>query len=416
MRDGTTCPHGRDRATGTSRWILAIPLTSPCSAHRAGRTRGSRLWSPEGAGLSPHGYPGVPTAEGHVLGLPTGLNQTEQPVLRLAMAYRDEVVGLWQSPGRGGEGWHQLVAYPGRIAGQFQVRQGHVGTRALPPCPSAGAKDVWGAWAGAQLVPSLASCRQLIFSLTQPPACGAQLALDDVIFRNCGLEGESHVHRGETPAGIPRETGLGVAPGGALLLPTGSWVHLPGRGMGQVANPVPRATQGRMWGEPSVCWGPRGAGRVLTVCPTAPEPGQQVCGAEERHCKRGSCLAQHRFCDNTDDCGDGLDEDPVQCREHPWPRDRPPVRTSGLRVCVGWAKPGCGAGRGHLSSAPWLCGQRDKITWMVLWRGQPITGTSLGHSALPPSLQRTFPTAPLRAVSAAGRQRTGRQSGRGTRA
>ncbi|NWT47886.1 AEGP protein, partial [Chroicocephalus maculipennis] len=122
----------------------------------------------------------------------SGLNQTEQPVLRLAMAYRDEVVGLWQSPGRGGEGWHQLVAYPGRIAGQFQ----------------------------------------LIFSLTQPPGCGAQLALDDVIFRNCGLE----------------------------------------------------------------------------------EPGQQVCGAEEVRCNRGSCLAQHRFCDNTDDCGDGSDEEPMQCQ------------------------------------------------------------------------------------------------------
>ncbi|KAM6337543.1 apical endosomal glycoprotein [Alca torda] len=142
--------------------------------------------------VSPHGYPEVPTAEGHVLGLPTGLNQMEQPVLRLAMAYRDEVVGLWQSPGRGGEGWHQLVAYPGRITGQFQ----------------------------------------LIFSLTQPPACGAQLALDDIIFRNCGLQG----------------------------------------------------------------------------------PGQQVCRAEERHCRRGSCLAQHRFCDSTDDCGDGSDEDPVQCK------------------------------------------------------------------------------------------------------
>ncbi|KAK2517703.1 Mamdc4, partial [Columba guinea] len=78
----------------------------------------------------------------------SGLTQLEQPVLRLAMAHGDEVVGLWQSPERGGEGWHQLVAYPGRIAEQFQ----------------------------------------LIFSLTQPPACGAELALDDIVFRNCGLQ------------------------------------------------------------------------------------------------------------------------------------------------------------------------------------------------------------------------------------
>ncbi|XP_053940464.1 apical endosomal glycoprotein isoform X2 [Cuculus canorus] len=78
----------------------------------------------------------------------SGLNQTEKPVLRLAAVYRDEVVGLWQSPEHGGEGWHQLVAYPGRITEQFQ----------------------------------------LIFSLTQPPAWEAELALDDIIFRNCGLQ------------------------------------------------------------------------------------------------------------------------------------------------------------------------------------------------------------------------------------
>ncbi|XP_049688273.1 apical endosomal glycoprotein [Accipiter gentilis] len=122
----------------------------------------------------------------------SGLNQTERPLLRLAMAYRDEVVGLWQSPEHGGEGWHQLVAYPGRIAERFQ----------------------------------------LIFSLTQPPTCGAELALDDIIFRNCGLQ----------------------------------------------------------------------------------EPGQQVCGAEESRCSRGFCLAQHRFCDGTDDCGDRSDEDATWCK------------------------------------------------------------------------------------------------------
>ncbi|KAM6316011.1 apical endosomal glycoprotein [Podargus strigoides] len=127
----------------------------------------------------------------HLSGTGSGLNQTEQPVLRLAMAYRDEVVGLWQSPEGRGEGWHQLVAYTGRITEQFQ----------------------------------------LIFSLTQLPTCGAELALDDVVFRNCGLQ----------------------------------------------------------------------------------EPGQQVCEAEER-CGQGSCLEQHRFCDGTDDCGDGSDEDAMRCK------------------------------------------------------------------------------------------------------
>ncbi|NXU51215.1 AEGP protein, partial [Turnix velox] len=121
-----------------------------------------------------------------------GLNQKEQPVLRLALAHQDNVVGLWQSPQREGEGWHQLITYSGRVTGQFQ----------------------------------------LMFSLTQPPACGAEMALDDIIFRNCGLL----------------------------------------------------------------------------------EPGHQDCGAEEDHCRGGSCLAQHRFCDGTDDCGDASDENATQCQ------------------------------------------------------------------------------------------------------
>ncbi|NWI01420.1 AEGP protein, partial [Tichodroma muraria] len=120
------------------------------------------------------------------------LNQTERPVLRLAVALKDEVVGLWQSPEHSTEGWHQLVAFPGRITEQFQ----------------------------------------LIFSLTQPPTCGAEVALDDIMFRNCGL----------------------------------------------------------------------------------PEVGQQVCRAQESRCHRGSCLAEHRFCDGTDDCGDNSDEGTAQCK------------------------------------------------------------------------------------------------------
>ncbi|XP_064249703.1 apical endosomal glycoprotein isoform X1 [Passer domesticus] len=121
-----------------------------------------------------------------------GLNQTERPVLRLAVAHKDEVVELWQSPERSSKGWHQLVAYPGRIMEQFQ----------------------------------------LIFSLTQPPTCRAEVALDDIMFRNCGL----------------------------------------------------------------------------------PEAGQQACGAQESRCQRGSCLAQRRFCDGTDDCGDSSDESAAQCK------------------------------------------------------------------------------------------------------
>ncbi|XP_032933719.1 apical endosomal glycoprotein [Catharus ustulatus] len=121
-----------------------------------------------------------------------GLNQTEWPVLHLAVALKDELVGLWQSPEWSSEGWHQLVAYPGRITEQFQ----------------------------------------LIFSLTQPPTCGAEVALDDIMFRNCGL----------------------------------------------------------------------------------PEVEQQVCEAQESRCHCGSCVAQHRFCDGTDDCGDSSDEDTAQCK------------------------------------------------------------------------------------------------------
>ncbi|NWY39859.1 AEGP protein, partial [Sylvia atricapilla] len=120
------------------------------------------------------------------------LNQTEWPVLRLAVVHKDGAVELWQSPERSSEGWHQLVAYPGRIMGQFQ----------------------------------------LIFSLTKPPICRAEVALDDIMFRNCGL----------------------------------------------------------------------------------PKVGQQICGAQESPCRRGSCVEQRRFCDGTDDCGDGSDEDAEQCK------------------------------------------------------------------------------------------------------
>ncbi|XP_062447283.1 apical endosomal glycoprotein [Rhea pennata] len=122
----------------------------------------------------------------------SGLNGTERPVLRLALAAGHETVELWQSPEHGGEGWHELVAYPGRTAGPFQ----------------------------------------LTFLATASPARGAQLALDDISFRHCGLQ-------------------------------------------------------------PS---------------------GQQACEAEESACERGSCAPRDRFCDGTDDCGDGSDEAAPHCQ------------------------------------------------------------------------------------------------------
>ena len=56
-----------------------------------------------------------------------------------------------------------------------------------------GAKDARAAQADAQLTLSPSSHGQLIFSLTQPPTCGAELALDDIVFRNCGLPGEPRI-------------------------------------------------------------------------------------------------------------------------------------------------------------------------------------------------------------------------------
>ncbi|KAL2297917.1 hypothetical protein Nmel_016872 [Mimus melanotis] len=184
---------------GSSAPMAGTEPPAPCHPVCLFHTPHTELVRPGGPSSSPQswqgsicsfGYPRMPCTKG-TLGLPSGLNQTEQPVLRLAVALKDEVVGLWQSPERSSAGWHQLVAYPGRITEQFQ----------------------------------------LIFSLTQPSTCGAEVALDDIMFRNCGLS----------------------------------------------------------------------------------EVEQQVCEAQESRCRRGSCLAQHRFCDGTDDCGDSSDEDVVQC-------------------------------------------------------------------------------------------------------
>ena len=132
-------------------------------------------------------------------------------MLRLAMAYGDEVVGLWRSPERSAEGWHQLIAYPGRVAEQFQVRYWYPGS--VPASRGQRSRVMLREpRVSGRLVPSPASRRQLIFSLTQPPACGATLALDDIIFRNCGLRGGSRARWGEAGAAIPRDAGWGFAP------------------------------------------------------------------------------------------------------------------------------------------------------------------------------------------------------------
>lgn len=99
---------------------LHAELGVPAPAPRVGR-----------APFVPLGTSGCPVPRG-LLGLSSGLNQTEQLVLHLAVALKDEVVGLWQSPERSSEGWHQLIAYPGRITEQFQVGQS-VGTWVLSP-------------------------------------------------------------------------------------------------------------------------------------------------------------------------------------------------------------------------------------------------------------------------------------------
>ncbi|POI23331.1 hypothetical protein CIB84_012921, partial [Bambusicola thoracicus] len=152
----------RDVSTSTYRWVRGRASldswgTGPHSDHTIGTDRGWFMVtvSPPAKATatawlqSPVMQEATATCEiwasYHLSG--SGLNQTECPTLRLAVAFGDTVVELWQSPEHSAEGWHQLVAYPGRIKGQFQ----------------------------------------LTFALTQPPACGAVLALDDIVFRNCGL-------------------------------------------------------------------------------------------------------------------------------------------------------------------------------------------------------------------------------------
>ncbi|XP_070811785.1 apical endosomal glycoprotein [Pituophis catenifer annectens] len=77
----------------------------------------------------------------------SGLNETQQPLLTLELIQGSRTVCLWQSPPGGTYSWQELVAYTGHIPGSFQVT----------------------------------------FSSTQAFSSAAQLALDDVEFRNCGF-------------------------------------------------------------------------------------------------------------------------------------------------------------------------------------------------------------------------------------
>lgn len=266
-----------------------------------------------------------------------------------------------------------------------------------------------------RLMPSPSSRRQLFFSLTQPPARGAELALDDIVFRNCGLEGESHIHWDEARAEFPREIGLGFAPGGSS--PTARCVlgtPCPGQDMGWVARDFsnPGKDVGGAQHVPGALWGQPHADSV-SHCPQS--PGNRSVG--QRRTSVARAPAWHSTASATAPTTVGMARMRIQRGAVSIPGPKEGILPTGPRL-HGWAEglpwQGCGAGRVHPSCAPWLCSQGGKITSRVLWRGQPITGTSLGHSALPPSLQSPSPSAPSSKVSATGRQRLGNQRGGGT--
>ncbi|XP_068067764.1 apical endosomal glycoprotein isoform X3 [Anomalospiza imberbis] len=286
-----------------------------------------------------------------------GLNQTERPVLRLAVAHKDEVVELWQSPEHSSEGWHQLVAYPGRIMEQFQ----------------------------------------LIFSLTQPPTCGAEVALDDIMFRNCGLPEnftqcsfDYDLCDWEMAAGPPvwgRNTSLNL--GTSYSIPTrdhsnnsraGFFLHVSSDpnaqagGTAQLSSPTFQATNScslvlychlhgsatsnlsisyvtnstkhlmrERTGDLGSCWvrervdfnvtdpfkvlieGVAGSGGTVAIddlilsqgcvkeqekpLVTLPsQAGASPCAADEVACDSGDCIAAELACDFADTCADGSDE------------------------------------------------------------------------------------------------------------
>ncbi|KAM8796695.1 apical endosomal glycoprotein [Eudromia elegans] len=230
----------RDVSTSSYRWVqsrasLATWGTGPPSDHSVGTELGWFMAAADPPGKAPATAwlqsPVLREAAAtceirawyHLSGC--GLNGTQRPVLRLTLTTAAAAVELWQSPERGAEGWHELVAFPGRTEGPFQ----------------------------------------LSFSATPAPARGTQLALDDIVFRNCALQRAfpllGHGALGEPPTGTEAAQG-GLRVGLAGLL----------------------------------------------------GPGRAACEAEEGACQRGACLALERFCDGTDDCGDGSDEAAPRCQ------------------------------------------------------------------------------------------------------
>lgn len=55
-------------------------------------------------------------------GFTAGFNGTALPALQMELTHANETVTLWQSPESSVYAWRKLVAYPGRVPGEFQVR------------------------------------------------------------------------------------------------------------------------------------------------------------------------------------------------------------------------------------------------------------------------------------------------------
>lgn len=132
------------------------------------------------------------------------------------------------------------------------------------------------------------------------------------MFRNCGLPSECHICW--DVSWDLGGTGWGAKGKGALPVFAVSWGTMPwpehevGSENLSLGNTVGVLTMS-LWDQP-----------LADTCSPTPEVGQQFCRAQERRCRRDLCVAERRFCDGTDDCGDGSDEDAAQCSEHPWPR------------------------------------------------------------------------------------------------
>uniref|UniRef100_A0A8C3D5M3 Uncharacterized protein n=1 Tax=Corvus moneduloides TaxID=1196302 RepID=A0A8C3D5M3_CORMO len=111
---------------------------------------------------------------------------------------------------------------------------------------------------------------------------------------------------------------------------------------------------------------------LADMCPPTPEVGQQVCGAQESRCPHGFCLARHRFCDGTDDCGDSSDESAVQCSEHPWP--------SGGVLRMGWGSAlvgkSCALG---WQASPQFCPMHRRLVLYYHLHGSATSNLSISY-------------------------------------